>query len=161
MLHLSITYFIWCTARYTLRWTHVPWEVTRCTKLWGTQLSPELALRSTDFCTPENLIFPALTHVSFLKKVNKDIWKRNCSNFLYKPHKTQRKLLIIFPVILICISFIMQWLIHSFLKEICFEKKLQICPSNACKLDWEQNFFYFYIALISIRIKILVKVTLI
>ena len=42
--------------------THVPRKVTRCTKLRGAQRSPELALRSTDFRTPENLIFPALSY---------------------------------------------------------------------------------------------------
>ena len=35
-------------------------NVTRSTKLRGAQRSPELALRSTDFRSPENLIFPAL-----------------------------------------------------------------------------------------------------
>ena len=60
MLHLFITYFIWCTTRYTMRQTCVSHKATRCTKLRGTQHSAELALRSTDFRALENLIFPAL-----------------------------------------------------------------------------------------------------
>ena len=43
-----------------MRQTHVPRKVTRCTKLGVAQHFPELALRSTDFCAPENLIFPAM-----------------------------------------------------------------------------------------------------
>ena len=54
LLHLSVTYFIWCTTRYTMR-------QTKCIqKLQGSQRSPELALRSKDFCAPENLIFPVM-----------------------------------------------------------------------------------------------------
>ena len=52
LLHLSVTYFIWCTTRYTMR-------QTKCIqKLQGSQRSPELALRNKDFHAPENLIFP-------------------------------------------------------------------------------------------------------
>ena len=47
-------------TRYMTRRTRVLPNVTRSTKLRGIQHSPELALRSTDFCVPENLIFPAL-----------------------------------------------------------------------------------------------------
>ena len=43
-----------------MRWTHVPLNVTRSTKLEGAQCSPEIAFRSMDFCVPENIIFPAL-----------------------------------------------------------------------------------------------------
>ena len=43
-----------------MRRTRAPRKATRCTKLRGAQRSPELALRSTDFRAPENLIFPAL-----------------------------------------------------------------------------------------------------
>ena len=39
----------------------IPRKVTKCTKLRGTQRSPELALRSTDFYAPENLILPTLS----------------------------------------------------------------------------------------------------
>ena len=39
---------------------HVPCKATRSTKLQDVQRSPELALRSTYFHAPENLIFPAL-----------------------------------------------------------------------------------------------------
>ena len=59
-IYLSIIYFIWCTARYTMRQTCVPLNNKRSTKLWGPQRSPEIALRSKNFCVPENLIFPAL-----------------------------------------------------------------------------------------------------
>ena len=38
----------------------VPANVTRSRKLRGTQYSPELAFRSTEFSSPENLIFSAL-----------------------------------------------------------------------------------------------------
>ena len=63
LLHLSITYFIWCMTTYMMRWTRVrvPCKVTRCTKLQGAQRAPELALRSTDCHAPKNLIFPALS----------------------------------------------------------------------------------------------------
>ena len=56
----SIIYFIWYVASYMIRQTCVPPNVTRSTKLWGVQRSPELAFRSTGFRVPENLIFPAL-----------------------------------------------------------------------------------------------------
>ena len=59
-IYLPIIYFICCMARYTMRLTHVPTKITKSTKLRGTQCSPELAFRSTDFCVPENLIFPSL-----------------------------------------------------------------------------------------------------
>ena len=75
MLHLSITclsitYFIRCTTRYTMRRTRVPCKVTRSTKLRFAQHSPELALRSMDFRAPENLNFPALHVVSSLMSLN-------------------------------------------------------------------------------------------
>ena len=38
----------------------VPPNVTKNTKLQGVQHSPEVAFRNTDFCVPENLIFPTL-----------------------------------------------------------------------------------------------------
>ena len=40
--------------------TLVPCNVTRSTKLRRVQCAPELALRSTEFRSPENLIFPAV-----------------------------------------------------------------------------------------------------
>ena len=43
-----------------MRGTQVPPNVTRSTKLRGAQHFPKLTFRSTDFCVPENLIFPAL-----------------------------------------------------------------------------------------------------
>ena len=43
-----------------MRRTHVPPNVTRSTKLWGAQCSPELAFRSTDIRVPANLIFLAM-----------------------------------------------------------------------------------------------------
>ena len=43
-----------------MRGTHVPPNVTRSTKLRGAQHSPEFAFKCTDFCVPENLVFPAL-----------------------------------------------------------------------------------------------------
>ena len=60
IIYLSIIYFIWCTTRYKMRRTRVPCKMTRSTKLWGAQRSPELGLRNMDFRAPENLIFPAL-----------------------------------------------------------------------------------------------------
>ena len=58
--------------------TRVPPNVTRSTKLRGAQRSPEIAFRSTDFCVPKNLIFPALysdvgTHWVALYVKNNDI----------------------------------------------------------------------------------------
>ena len=44
-----------------MRRTHLPGKVTRCTKLRGTQHSPEFSLRGTDFHAQENLIFPTLS----------------------------------------------------------------------------------------------------
>ena len=58
-IYLSIIYFIWCKARYTMGLTLVPSNVTRSTKLRGAQHSLELAFRM-EFCLPENLTFPAL-----------------------------------------------------------------------------------------------------
>ena len=68
LLHLSVTYFIWCMATYMMRRTRVrvPYKVTKYTKLQGAQRGPELALRSTDFNAPENLIFPAMRETSNL-----------------------------------------------------------------------------------------------
>ena len=43
-------------------------KVTTSTKLQGTQRSPKLALRSTDFHAPENLNFPALQKNIIKKK---------------------------------------------------------------------------------------------
>ena len=43
-----------------MRQRHKTRTVTRSTKLWGVRYSPELTLRSTEFCAPENLNFPAL-----------------------------------------------------------------------------------------------------
>ena len=65
-IYTSIIYFIWYTARYMMRWTRAPRNVTGSTKLWRAQCSPELAFRSTDFRVPENLIFPALLTVKLL-----------------------------------------------------------------------------------------------
>ena len=45
-----------------MRQTHVSANSTRRTKLRGAQCSPEFAFRSTDFCVPENLIFPVLVY---------------------------------------------------------------------------------------------------
>ena len=58
--HLSLIYFIWCTARYNSIKTPVPTNNTRSAKLRGAQRSPELVFRSADLLLPENLIFPAL-----------------------------------------------------------------------------------------------------
>ena len=58
-IYLSTIYFIWHMARYKMRLTCVPPNVTRSTKLRGAQCSPELAFKNKDFCIPENLIFPA------------------------------------------------------------------------------------------------------
>ena len=43
-----------------MRETLLLYNVARSRNLQGTQHSPELALSSTDFCSTENLIFPAL-----------------------------------------------------------------------------------------------------
>ena len=59
-IFLSIIYFTWRTARYAMRRTSVPPNVTRSTKLRGAQGSPELAFRSKVFRVPENIIFLAL-----------------------------------------------------------------------------------------------------
>ena len=44
-----------------MRQTLVPRNVTRSTKLLGAQHAPGLALKSTEFRSPRNLIFLALT----------------------------------------------------------------------------------------------------
>ena len=59
-IYLSIINFIWYPVRYIIRRTSTPPNVTRSTKLWGTQCFPDFAFRSTDLRVPENLIFPAL-----------------------------------------------------------------------------------------------------
>ena len=61
IIFLSIVYFLWRIARHSVRQTLVPHKVTRSTKLWGAQRAPEFALRSTEFRSPENLVFPALS----------------------------------------------------------------------------------------------------
>ena len=45
------------------------------TKLWCAQYSPELAFRNTDFCLPENLIFPALIQLHCYYQGDKDTGK--------------------------------------------------------------------------------------
>ena len=94
IIYLSITYFIWCTMRYKMRRTRVTCKVTKSTKLPGGQRSPELGLRSTDFCAPEKLIFPALeistfcfyrNFSSWISDVQSNVlllvitWKKTCS----------------------------------------------------------------------------------
>ena len=61
-IFLSIVYFIWCMERYTVKQTLASHNVTRSTKLRGAQRAPELAFRSTEFHSTENLIFPALSY---------------------------------------------------------------------------------------------------
>ena len=61
--------------RYTVRQTHVPHKVTRCTELQGTQRSPELTLKSMDFRAPENLIFPALISAKFEQNLRWSPWE--------------------------------------------------------------------------------------
>ena len=58
---------IWCTVRYILKQTLVSCNVARSIKLRGAQRASELALRSTEFRSPENLIFPILTGVNDLQ----------------------------------------------------------------------------------------------
>ena len=58
---------IWCTVSYILKQTLVPCNVARSIKLRGAQRASELALRSTEFRSPENLIFPILTGVNDLQ----------------------------------------------------------------------------------------------
>ena len=50
-----------------MKQTHVPCKVTGSTELRGAQRSRELSLRSTDFCAPENLFFPALFILKYEK----------------------------------------------------------------------------------------------
>ena len=75
LLHLSITYFISCTMTYTVRWTHVPHKVTRCTELQGTQCSAKLILKSTNFYARENQIFPALISARFEQNLRSSPWE--------------------------------------------------------------------------------------
>ena len=51
-----MAYFIWFTARYTVRQTLVPRNATRSTKLQEAQRAPELSFSRS----PESLIFLAL-----------------------------------------------------------------------------------------------------
>ena len=53
-IDLSIIYFIWCMARYKMRWRCVPPKVATSTELWGAQRTLELGFKSTDFCVPKN-----------------------------------------------------------------------------------------------------------
>ena len=62
-IYLSIINFIWYMAKNTRRRTRVPPSVTRSAKLRGAQRSPELSFRSTNFCVPENLLFPAVCSI--------------------------------------------------------------------------------------------------
>ena len=70
-IYLSIIYFIWCTASYTMRRTRVPSNVKK-----GAQRSSELAFRSTDFRVPENLTYLALiNHLNLPKQLHQFLWK--------------------------------------------------------------------------------------
>ena len=51
---------------YTVRQILGPHSVTRSTKLRGAQRSSELTLRSMEFRSLENLIFPALVNFNFI-----------------------------------------------------------------------------------------------
>ena len=64
-IYLSIIYLIQCMARYLMMQTQVPPNITklRNTKLHGAR-SNEIAFQSTDFCVPENLIFPKSVNFS-------------------------------------------------------------------------------------------------
>ena len=63
---LAIVYFIWCMMGYTVRQILGPHNVTRSTKLRGAQRASELTLRSMEFGSLENLIFPALVNFKFI-----------------------------------------------------------------------------------------------
>ena len=54
-----------------VRQTLVPCNVTRSANLPGAQHAPELVLRSTEFQSPENLIFPALYKIIKEQKVER------------------------------------------------------------------------------------------
>ena len=58
--YIQNQYILNSSIRYIINSTLVPCKVTRSTKLQGAQRAPELALRSIEFCSPVNLIFPAL-----------------------------------------------------------------------------------------------------
>ena len=91
-------------------------RITRSTKLWDAQCSPELAFRSTDFHVPENLISPALNYqIKIKNKNNLNIFILN----LVLPETVQASLcmvlqFVIEPVILI-----------SFLGNLCRKMKKQ------------------------------------
>ena len=64
-IFLSTIYLIWCTVRYTVRQTHC---------------SLELALRNTDFHSPENQFFPALMmYGSWDKRCNRHSFLSFCA----------------------------------------------------------------------------------
>ena len=71
--------------RYTVKQTLVPRNVTMGTKLRGAQSTPELALRSTEFRSPENLIFSAL-FFSLLTKSELFGDRRKSKLFLHLPN---------------------------------------------------------------------------
>ena len=54
-----------------MRQTLVPCNVTRSTKLRGAHHAPELVLRSMEFQSPENLIFPALYKILKTQEVER------------------------------------------------------------------------------------------
>ena len=51
-------------GRYTMRQTRVTPNIKMSTKLQGSQRSPELGFRTTDFRVPKNLIFPVLAIIT-------------------------------------------------------------------------------------------------
>ena len=69
--------------------TLVPRNVTRSTKLREAQLAPELALRSTEFRSPENLIFPVLPEQSIDEYLTKSKGRSSIRQYLKtKPIKS-------------------------------------------------------------------------
>ena len=85
--------FIWCTMR--------------CTELRGTQRSPELSLRSTDFCVPENIIFPVLCKICL--QLGRKVLKR-CEQFGVFGRKTEHYL----PVTVIYVTGIIVIARHTY-----------------------------------------------
>ena len=106
--------------KYPVRQTLVPRNVTRGTNLRGTQSAPELALRSTEFRSPENLIFPALpTRKNVTKKV-KVLAELSVDTRTLKPYTlfyTVLKLFLLLLFIKPCVSYISDftynWLIQK------------------------------------------------
>ena len=106
------------TVRHTVRQTLLLRNVTRSTKLRGAQRSPELALRSTDFRSPENLIFPALFK-AILKGLGLVFWSDILISHILLSQNHHYRIILFF-------------LGYGFISSVCGLFSKQSCGERSC-----------------------------